>query len=240
MKRLKAFLPLLLLLAIGVALYFSHVLDFLAPEQLVARQEKLQAMIAGAPLTARLVAIGLMVLGVATGLPGTILLVLGCGFLFGVVEGTLLTAIGLLIGSLVLFLASRHAFGSGLRAAPALVERVRSGYQRHPPSYTFFLRLVPLFPFGAVTIALAWLRCPLWLFVLASVVGGSINLVFETAIGAGLAEYLAEGRPLGFGLLLEPRFALPLLALALLALVPVLLNWHAGRRRLRNNPQNRA
>ena len=231
MNRLKNALPLLLLVAIGAVLYFSGFLDRLAPERLVADQARLRAMIAASPWLARLAYIALVTLSVATGVPGSIVLILAGGFLFGVVEGTFWSAIGVLAGSLILFLASRRAFASGRRKAPELVEKIRHGYLEHPLSYTLFVRLVPLFPFGATTIALAWLRCPLWMFLLASAVGGTIMLVFETAIGAGLAGHMATGKAIGFGMLLEPHIALPLLALGVMALVPAIFNWHLGRRR---------
>lgn len=231
MNRLKSALPLLLLIVIGAVLYFSGVLAWLEPERLLTEQTQLRAMIHNSPWLTRLGFIGLVTVSVATGVPGSIVLILAGGFLFGVIEGTVFSTVGLLAGSLLLFLASRHAFRSGTRRAPQLVEKLRHGYLHHPLSYTLFLRLVPVFPFGATTIALAWLGCPLWMFLVASATGGIIMLVFETAIGAGLASHLANGDGLSFGMLLEPHIALPLLALALLALVPVLFNWHLGRRR---------
>lgn len=226
-------MPLLLLVALGAVLYFSGALDWLAPERLVADQARLRAMISASPWLARVAYIGLVTLSVATGVPGSIVLILAGGFLFGVVEGTIWSAVGVLAGSLILFLASRRAFRSGRRQAPELVEKLRHGYLQHPLSYTLFVRLVPIFPFGATTIALAWLRCPLWMFLLASTIGGVIMLIFESAIGAGLAGHMATGKALGFGMLLEPHIALPLIALALMALVPAVFNWHLGRRRAR-------
>src|SRR6185437_12912284 len=56
---------------------------------------------------------------------------------------------------------------------------------------------------------------------LATALGGVIMLVFETAIGAGLAQSIAEGRGLTPDLILQPHIWLPLVGLGLLALVPV-------------------
>jgi uncharacterized membrane protein YdjX (TVP38/TMEM64 family) len=227
MQRLKAILPLLLLIVAGGVLVASGALDFLRPEHLVAEQGRLRDVVAQSPWLTRLAYVGMVTLSVATGVPGTIVLILAGGVLFGVVEGTVLSAIGLILGSLLLFLASCYAFRGGKRAPPKLVERLRHGFLAHPLSYTLFLRLVPVFPFGAVTVALAWLRCPLWIFLAASAFGGTLMLVFETAIGAGLARHVATGNAINFGLLLDPHIALPLLCLALLALTPVLF----GRKR---------
>lgn len=239
MNRLKATLPLLLLILIGIVLYASGTLDMIEPRRLLAEQGHLAGLITASPWLSRLAFTGLVTLSVATGIPGSIVLILAGGFLFGIIEGTAYSTLGLLTGSSMLFLASRSAFRSGRRKAPQLVEKLRDGFLNNPLSYTLFLRLVPVFPFGAVTIALAWLRCPFWIFLLASAVGGIIMLVFETAIGAGLATHLADGDGLSFGMLLEPHIALPLLALAMLALVPVLFNWYRGRRRARTGQHER-
>ena len=227
MRRLRALLPLLLLIVTGAVLVSSGALRNFDPRHLAAEHAHLHQLAAASPWLARALYVGALTLSIATGIPGSLFVILGGGMLFGIAEGSLLSSIGLTLGSLLLFLASRYAFGSGERAAPALAERLRAGFQRHPLSYTLFLRLVPVFPFGGVTLALAWLRCPLWLFLAATAGGGTLMLVFETAVGAGLSGAISSGRHIGFGLFLEPHVLLPLGALSLLALLPVLL----GRRR---------
>ncbi len=223
MRRLRALLPLLLLIAAGVVLIASGTLKHFDPRHLASEHHHLRVLIMHAPWLARLAYLGVLVLAVASGAPGLMLITIAGGMLFGLVEGTVLSTLGLLLGSLVLFLAARLALAAGTRPAPALAERLRNGFLRHPASYTLFLRLVPVFPFGAVTLALAWLRCPLWLFVAATTGGGLIVEAVESAVGSGLGEALARGEPVNLHLVLEPHVIVPLLALALLSLVPVLI-----------------
>ncbi|KZC35766.1 MULTISPECIES: TVP38/TMEM64 family protein [Rhodanobacter] len=233
MSRWRAALPLILLVLAGLLLFASGSLHQLAPQRLVAHQAELHAQIASHPWLTRLAYIGLLTLTVATGIPGTIVVILAGGFAFGVVDATVFSSIGLTLGSLVLYLASRYAFGAGSRQPPAMVARLRHGFERHPASYTLFLRFVPVAPFGLVTISLAWLRCPLWLFLGASWLGGTVSLIFETSIGAGLGDAIAtsHGGPLGIGLFLHREVLLPLGAIALLALLPLLLERLTRRRR---------
>lgn len=231
MNRLRAALPLLLLIAAGIALIASGVFDRIHPEQLVAHQQEFRAHINEDPWLSRLVYIGLLTLATCTGIPVTIVLILAGGFAFGVVEGTTYSSIGLTLGSLILFLASRYAFGAGSKHPPAIAARLHHGFERHPVVYTLFLRLVPVAPFGLITVALAWLRCPLWLFLAATCAGGTIMLGFETSIGAGLGHALSNGQQFGIGLILEPSVIAPLGILALLSLVPLVLErfksrWH--------------
>jgi uncharacterized membrane protein YdjX (TVP38/TMEM64 family) len=231
MKRLRSFLPMLVLIAIGIALLASGALNRFRPETLAAEQAELQLQIAAHPLLACLLQVGAVTLSISTGIPGVVVLIFAGGMLFGVLIGTLLSATGVTLGALILFLASRHAFGDHSHAhAPGLVGRLRGGYQAHPVSYTFFLRLVPFFPFGAVTIGLAWMRCPLWLFVSATAAGGSIMTAIETELGAGLAKNVGEHHAVSLDLFNDPAVILPVLALGLLALTPIAIGkWRQNR-----------
>ena len=224
MKRLRAFLPLLVLIAIGIALISSGALDRFRPEHLGAEQLKLRADIAAHPLLAGLAHVALVTLAISTGIPGALVLILAGGMLFGMITGTILSGIGTTLGALILFYASRSAFAHGTGGGvPMLVEKLRAGYHAYPFSYTMFLRLVPFFPFGGVTVALAWLRCPLWLFLTATAGGGTVIIAFETALGAGLAETIASQGTVSLDIFSQPRVLLPVLGMAVLALVPIVL-----------------
>ena len=223
MKRLRALLPLLVLIAIGVALFFGGALDRFDPHRIVQEEADLRTSIAAHPVLAGIAQMGLMTLAIATGIPGAVVIVLAGGMLFGIVEGTLLSAAGTTLGALILFFASRSAFASGNGKAPAMVERLRAGYHAYPVSYAMFLRLVPFFPFGGVTIALAGLGCPLWLFLLATATGGSVMIAFETALGAGLNETIAREGTVSLNLFAHRGVLLPLLGMAVLALGPIVL-----------------
>ncbi|MEO8746338.1 MAG: VTT domain-containing protein [Rhodanobacter sp.] len=221
---------MLALVLLGVTLVASGALDWLNPHQLLAHQALWHAQIAAHPVLSRVAYIGLLTLTMATGVPGTVVLILAGGFAFGVVDGTLCSSFGLTLGSLILYLASRRAFGAGTRQAPAFVARLHHGFEHHPVSYTFFLRFVPVMPFGAMTICLAWLRCPLGLFLAASWIGGTTALIFETSIGAGLGDVLSHSDTLGIGLFLHAEVLLPMAAIALLALLPLVIERFSRRR----------
>lgn len=231
MKRLRAFLPLLLLLLIGLWLFGSGALDDLKPSQLLAHQDQLRQTLDKHPWSSRLAYIGLLTLAVATGLPGNMMIIMAGGFAFGILIGTLCSSAGLVLGSLILFFASRYAFGHGQRQAPSAVARLKHGFTRHPITYTLFLRLVPVLPFGVITVSLAWLGCPLWLFLSASWLGGSLTALLENAMGAGIGHALSEEQGPGLAGYLHAEVLWPLLAIAALALLPLLLRrWQARRK----------
>ncbi|WP_183423244.1 VTT domain-containing protein [Luteibacter sp. Sphag1AF] len=235
MSRWRAALPLILLILAGVVLLYSGALDRFHPARLVADEASMRASVASHPWMSGLTYIGLLTLAVSTGIPGTVVIIFAGGLVFGVAQGTMLSSVALTLGSLLLFLASRYAFGSGSKTPPPLVEKLRHGFSNHPVSYTLALRFIPVMPFGAVTLALAWLRCPLWLFIGATWLGGTVSLIFETSVGAGLGEALGSGQNVGPGLLLEPHLLLPLCALAVLALLPLTINAVRARMEKRRN-----
>lgn len=232
MSRLRAALPLILLVFAGIALFSSGLMDRLHPEQLVQHQDQLRQEIETAPWLSRITYIGLLTLAMSTGIPGTVIIIIAGGFAFGAVEGSIYSSIGLTLGTLILFLASRYAFGAGSKHPPALVDKLHHGFERHPVAYTMFLRFVPIAPFGLITVALAWLRCPLWLFMGASWLGGTVSLIFETSIGSGLGAALARSQGhFGPELLMQRGVWMPLTAIAVLALVPLLVERFTSRRR---------
>jgi uncharacterized membrane protein YdjX (TVP38/TMEM64 family) len=223
MNRLRAFIPLVILIAIGVAVGASGMLEQLSPHHIMAEQASWARQIGAHPVLTYVVYVAVLTISIATALPGPLFIIIAGGMLFGMGPAIGLSLVGEVLGSLMLFYAARHAFGAGKRPPPKFVERVRQGYQTNPVSYTLFLRLVPLFPFGGITVALAWLRCPVWLFTFATALGGVIMLVFETAVGAGLGQSIAEGQGLTPNLITEPHIWLPLVGLGLLALIPVVV-----------------
>lgn len=224
MKRLRAALPLVLLVAVGIALFVSGGLDNLSPERLVGRYDQLQHVIAHYPWMSRIAYVGFLAIVVATGIPASVVVTVAAGLLFGIVQATVLSTIGVVLGSLLLFSVTRLALGEPSRHAPALVERLRHGYAHHPVNYTLFLRLAPGLPWGGVTVALAWLRCSLRLFLGATSVGAVAMSIIESAIGVGIREGLARGQRHFdlFAMLFNPYILMSLGGLALLALLPLL------------------
>lgn len=223
-KRLKRWLPVLGIAALAALVVFSGAYDRLSLENLADQHGRLLAWVDARPVLAAFALVAAVATIISTGLPGGVVLTVGAGLLFGTVLGALLSMAGDLIGATVLYLAARQFFDSGAKP-PALVERIRDGFARNPVSFAFFIRLIPVFPFGAVSVALAWLGCRLPLFVAATGLGALPGCFVYAALGAGLSTSIAERRDVELSLFAEPRFAIPLLALAVLAMIPVMLGF---------------
>ena len=120
-------------------------------------------------------------------IPGAALLTIAGGFLFGGVTGALGAIVGATAGATGLFLAARSSFGAALagRAGPWL-QKFRDGFQRDAVSYLLFLRLVTLFPFWLVNLALATTGVRLWTFIWTTFVGIIPGTFAFALAGAGL------------------------------------------------------
>jgi uncharacterized membrane protein YdjX (TVP38/TMEM64 family) len=215
-------LPLLLLAALGVALVLGGVYEQLNLASVARYHAQLVALVDLHPVLVACGLAGAVAAIVSTGLPGGVVLVFVCGLLFGAWQGALISTVGDVTGGTILYVAARRLFAHGARP-PALVEKIRAGFQRNPVSFAFFIRIVPAFPFGVASVALAWLGCRWRLFLASSALGVFPSSLIYAAVGAGIGDALSEPGKISLSILAEPRFSVPLFLLALLALLPALL-----------------
>jgi uncharacterized membrane protein YdjX (TVP38/TMEM64 family) len=215
-------LPLLLLaLALGAFFLFDGA-RYVSFEKLGQVQHALKARVAAQPVLAALAYIAAYAVVVAASLPvGAYATILG-GLLFGPVFGTAFAAIGATMGASLLFLAARTALGGFLRkrAGPAIA-RMEAGFRANAFSYLLALRLVPLFPFWLVNLVPAFFGIRLVTYIAATLLGILPATFVFAGIGHGLGAVLAQGRTPNLSVLTKPELLLPLLGLALLALLPV-------------------
>jgi uncharacterized membrane protein YdjX (TVP38/TMEM64 family) len=167
----------------------------------------------------------------ALSVPGAMLMTLASGFLFGPWLGALCALIGATLGACVVFLAARAGL-SGLadRAGPG-VQRLKSGFREDAFSYLLCLRLVPIFPFWLVNLVAGASGMPLWVYVVATFFGMIPGAFVYAGIGNGVSALIASGQHPDPYTILRPNILLPLIGLAILALLPVAYKRWTGRRR---------
>ncbi len=232
--------PLFVLaLVLGGALA-SGAASYLSLENLLASREALAGTIArNLPLALALFVLAYAAV-VAASIPGASLFTLSGGLLFGGWMGGAAAVVGATAGATLLFLAARTSIGAVLteRAGPK-IERLRAGFQKDAASYLLFLRLVSVFPFWLVNLALAVTGVKLWTFVWTTLVG-IMPATFAFALaGAGLGsiadqkqrDYEAclatKAGACSFGIspqdLVTRETLIAITALGLMALIPIVL-----------------
>ncbi|MEJ2396147.1 MAG: FAD-dependent oxidoreductase [Candidatus Thiodiazotropha sp.] len=184
----RLFLALGVLILIGF--YFTYDLGrFVSLDYFRAEQEAIMAWRNAEPLTAALLFSLLYIAATALSLPGAAILTLVAGALFGLVWGTLLVSIASTIGATLAFLMARflmrdwvqHRFGEKIRT---MNERVA----KDGAFYLFTLRLVPLFPFFVINLAMGLTAIRAWTFFWVSQLGMLAGTAVYVNAGTQLAQ----------------------------------------------------
>jgi uncharacterized membrane protein YdjX (TVP38/TMEM64 family) len=213
---------LAVLVAILIAFFAFGLEDYATFEALKNNRETLLAFVRDNFVLAVLIyVVGYAVLTAAS-VPVASLVTVAGGFLFGIWLGTFLTVLAATLGSTVLFVLARTAFGEVLRQrAGPYVRRMEEGFRENQVSYMLFLRLVPIFPFFAVNLAPAFLGVSTAVFVVTTFVGIIPGTAVYTIVGAGLGSVFDRGESFSLDSALTPEIIAALVGLGVLSLVPI-------------------
>jgi len=240
--------PLIVVVLLAVAAYFFIGRGGISLEALIRHRMAIGAFVSEYRVLAVLAYIALYVAAVALSLPGAVFLTLAGGFLFGLPVGATAAVIGATLGATLIFLVARTALGEPLlrRAGPRATQ-LAQGFREDAFSYLLFLRLVPAFPFFLVNLVPALAGVRLAPFVAATALGIIPGAVVYALAGTGLDSVIAAqqaanktcfaaGRTdchMVFDAkdVLTPQLIGALIALGLLALVPVVIKRLRARSR---------
>ena len=227
---LRRLLPLALLLAAGIAFLALGGHRYLSFAALARHRRWLEGLLAHSELEAALAFVGLYAGLAALSVPGAAILTIAGGFLFGTWLGTLLSVAGATIGASLVFLAARAGL-AGLvgRIGPA-GRRLEAGFRAGAFNYLLALRLMPIVPFWLVNLVAGAAGMGLVPYVLATLIGIVPAGLVYASLGSGLGALLDRGRTPDLAILFRPGILLPVLGLAVLALLPPLWRLWRGKR----------
>lgn len=151
------------------------------------------------------------------------------GALFGVVWGSVLVSFASTIGATLGCLLARFLMREFVeRQFPQAVARVNEGLRRDGAYYLFALRLVPLFPFFIINLAMGVTRLPLHTYYWVSQLGMLPSTVIFVNAGTQLGEIEQAGDILAPDVVGSPLL-LGLFPLLAKRLASALLTWHRKR-----------
>lgn len=243
----RRLVPLAAIVLLAVVVYAMGWHRQLSLETLVRHRAALDDFVNMHYAAALAVFIAVYVAAVALSIPGALFLTIAGGLLFGVIVGGVVVVVAATAGATIIFLVARGAFSEYVvrRAGPRLTKIV-NGFCADAFSYLLFLRLVPVFPFFLVNLAPALVGVRVSTFVAATAIGIVPATFVFASLGAGLDSViqaqesmyqtcLALGRTdcrLNFepAAVLTPQLIGALVALGLLALVPVVVRRLVARR----------
>jgi uncharacterized membrane protein YdjX (TVP38/TMEM64 family) len=221
-----------LVLAVGFVLFFLLDLQrFVSFEMLHEHREWLMSLVERNAVAVALAFVLLYALVIAFSIPGGAVMTISAGFLFGTALAASCAVVGGTLGAICVFLAARTAFRETLRAkaGPGL-KRMEAGFKANVLSYLLFLRLIPIFPFWLVNLVPAFLGVRLRVYVIATFFGIIPGAVVYASLGGGLGALLDAGEQPDLWAIFRPEILIPIIALAVLALLPVAYKKIKGRR----------
>lgn len=178
-----------LLIAALVASFFVFDLNqYFSLEWLKGQQENLNAQVAANPYLAAAIFFGVYVVVTALSLPGAALMTLVGGALFGLGWGLLLVSFASVMGATVAMIISRFLLQSWVQKRfGKRLKAINQGVDSEGAFYLFALRLVPVFPFFLINLAMGLTRLKVSTFWWVSQIG----------MLPGTFVYVNAGRELG-------------------------------------------
>jgi uncharacterized membrane protein YdjX (TVP38/TMEM64 family) len=232
LRLLRRFGPLLLLAAGLIAALASGALRHISLEGLADHHAELAAYTSLHPWKSLGLFAVVDIAITALWLPGSGVMTLAAGFLFGPLLGGLAALIAASTGSTIFFLVARGAAGDVLaRRFGPRVAGLEARLRDNAFVYLLSLRLMPVMPLPLTNLAAALFEAPLRAFVGSILLGMAPACFIFAGLGAALGDLFDRGLKPSAGFFWEPQVALPLAGLTVLALGPAL--YGLLRRRLK-------
>jgi dihydrolipoamide dehydrogenase len=166
----------------------------------------------------------------ALSMPGATIMGLVAGAIFGTVTGTILVSFASTIGATLAFLVARFLLHDWMQARfGERLKPINDGVAREGAFYLFALRLVPIFPFWLINLAMALTPMRTWTFYWVSQFGMLAGTIVFVYAGTQLGQFEVSGG-LIFAFVLLGLF--PLVAKKVLARIKarrVYAPWSASR-----------
>ncbi len=229
--------PILLIIAAVIVAFVSGLDEYLNLAALKQNYATLKAFVADRFVMALALYMFIYIAVTGLSLPGATALSVFGGFLFGVEVGVGVVVVSATTGATIIFLVARTAIGDSLRRrASGFVANVEKNFNDNAFSYLLLLRLVPLFPFVIVNIVPALTGMKTRTYVLATMIGIIPGVIAFVSAGHGLGAVIEAGGEVELqGLLLQPEILTPIIALSLLALIPVIYRSMKPNKQIRNS-----
>ncbi|MBW7471896.1 FAD-dependent oxidoreductase [Marinobacter sp. F4218] len=216
----KKWLMILAILVVVIAFWSSGAHDYLTLESLKAHQQSLDAWIAGNVWLAVGGYMLVYILVTALSLPGATIMTLAGGAFFGNLYGLAAVSVASTIGASIAFLVARFLARDSLREKyAATVARMDRGIAKDGAFYLATLRLVPVFPFFLINIAMGLTGMKLRTYALISWIAMLPGTFVYVNAGTQLAQIESTGDIVSADLLLS---------FALLGLFPLIAKFVVG------------
>ncbi|MFZ2752788.1 MAG: FAD-dependent oxidoreductase [Lysobacteraceae bacterium] len=173
---------LLLMVSGSLALYFGALDEYLQLQKLQSLLGDARTYTAAHPLTAILGFAAIYICTTALSIPGAVILSLFAGALFGIVTGSVVVLSSATIGATLAMLSARYVFSDMVHEKfGERMKTIDAGMEREGGFYLFALRLLPIFPFFVINLAMGLTSISVWRYAWVSMLGmlpGTVAFVY--------------------------------------------------------------
>lgn len=185
----KKIIVLLLFIAALSALIIADVGDYLSLEYFNQQRETIEQWQAERPVMTAVIFAAMYIVVAALSLPGAAVLTLIGGALFGLLWGLAIVSFASTIGATLAFLIARSVLHDWVQSRFSKhLSVINEGIKKDGGFYLFTLRLVPIFPFFVVNLAMALTPIKVTTFYWVSQIGMLAGTAVYVNAGTQLAQ----------------------------------------------------
>lgn len=216
----KKLYKLILVVIIGCLIFGFFAFDlgkYLSIDYLQSQKQQLLSFKAQNFGLTALIFFIIYILTTALSIPGATVLTLAAGFIFGVVHGTIIVSFASTIGATLAFLVSRFLLRDFVYDKfKDRFEKINKGVEKDGAFYLFSLRLIPVFPFFLINLAMGLTRIKTFTYFFVSQIGMLPATIVYVNAGTQLSEISSPKDILSFELALS---------FALIGIIPLISKW---------------
>lgn len=222
-RRLVKVAALSAVAAVVFGLFHFRVFEWLTFDNLKAHQVTLQTRFEEHPFTTAAIFFGVYMGYVALSLPGSVILSLAAGAIFGTWLGSAMVSFASTFGALLAFWFARFVFLDFIqRNWGKKLHPINETFRKEGISYLFTLRLVPLFPFFLINLAMGLTPIPARTYFWVSQLGMLPVTILYVNAGTALGQIDSPDE------ILTGRL---ILSLSLVGIVPLAIRFFLSQRR---------
>jgi len=185
----KKIIVLALVVALVIGYVYFDIGQYLSFEYVKAQQNALLAYYAANPWSTVGLYFLLYVLVTAVSLPGATVMTLAGGALFGLSKGFIIISFASTIGATLAFLVARFLLRDWVQTRFGdRLDAINRGIEKEGAFYLFTLRLVPIFPFFIINLAMGLTPMRTWTFYWISQLGMVAGTLVYVNAGTQLAS----------------------------------------------------
>ncbi|MDD2660839.1 MAG: FAD-dependent oxidoreductase [Methylococcales bacterium] len=180
---------LVLILALAAVFFVFDLQRYLTLESLKLQQDAITGYRQQHPALAVLLYAALYIVVTGLSMPGATVLTLAGGAVFGLFWGTVIVSFASTLGATLAFLAARFLFRDWVKSRLGTrLLAIDEGINRDGGFYLFTLRLVPVFPFFMINLAMGLTPVKIWTFYWVSQAGMLAGTIIYVNAGTQLAK----------------------------------------------------